>query len=113
MSDWQEIFELRDDADGPGDDFETRVFAKIRSKKRQRKIGIGITAVAATALFLVLFQPFRPLSRPLPLADSVKEEVPVSEDLYFSASDSRTRYSLEAVSYGKRASQRQAAPNQI
>jgi len=101
MSDWQEIFEPRDDAGGPGDDFETRVFVKIRRKKTQRKVGMGAAAIVGVVLLLSFFQLFHPLSQRLPLAGTAaaKEEIPVSEELFFSASDSRTRYSLEPVAY--------------
>jgi len=115
MSDWQEIFECNDSLDGPGRDFEERVFAKIKKKKRQRKVGMAITAIAGTAVLLSLFQLFRPAPpRNLPAGVApAKEEVPLSEDFFFSASDSRTRYSLEPVSYPKKAAVPEAGLNQI
>ncbi len=97
MSDWQEIFERRGDTGGLGEDFEARVFAKIRRKKRQRKVGLGIAAATAAALLLVLFQPFRHDVRRGPLVADGKTEIPVSENMFFSTSDSRTRYSLQPV----------------
>jgi hypothetical protein len=115
MPKYDEIFALSDGPDGPGSEFESRVFAKIRRKKTQRKVGLGVAAAAGLAMLLSLFQLFRPLPSRLPLAGSGagKEVVPVSENLFFSASDSRTRYSLEPVAYRKKAGAQDAALNQI
>jgi hypothetical protein len=115
MPEWNDFFSSSDNPGGPGGDFESRVFAKIKKKKMQRKIGVGIAAVAGVILLLSLFQWIRPLPQRLPLAGagSIKEEVPVSEDMLFSASDNRTRYSLEPVAYQKKTSGQEAARNQI
>lgn len=113
MPEYDEIFALSDGPDGPGSDFESRVFAKIRRKKTQRKVGLGVAAVAGLALLLSLFQLFRPLPSRMPLAGDGKEVVPVSENLFFSASDSRTRYSLEPVAYRQKAGAQDAVLNQI
>jgi hypothetical protein len=115
MSDWQEIFEQSAGPGEPGSDFEARVFAKIRKKKQQRKVGFAVLAVAGIVMLLSLFQWFRPFSgqAQLPGGAAAKEEIPVSEDFFFSASDNRTRYSLEPVAYEKKTAARQAAPNQI
>jgi hypothetical protein len=113
MFDWQEILEQRGGADGPGNDFEARVFAKIRRKKQQRQVGIGVAAVAAVALLLAVFGPFRPGDRRQPFVAAEKTEVPVSESLFFSTSDSRTRYSLQPVSLSNKPSEPQPAVNQI
>jgi hypothetical protein len=114
MPEWNDVFTVGHVQDGPGSDFEARVFAKIRKKKMERKIGMGVAAVAGIVMLLSFFQLFRPLPRRLPLAGAgiIKEEIPVSEELFFSASDSRIRYSLEPVAYQKKASG-QAVPNQI
>jgi hypothetical protein len=112
MSEWQEILDRRGDAGEPGTDFEVRVFAKIRRKKQQRKIGIGVAAAAAAALLLVLFQPFRPGLAGGPLNAERKIEIPVSENMVFSTSDSRTRYSLQPVALGAAAAPA-ATVNQI
>jgi hypothetical protein len=102
MSDWQRIFQSRDGLQ-PGPDFEERVFFKIRKKRRQRKIGYGLTAIGSLLLLFSLLQIFRPDSRPV-LRSGIetpaveKEEIPLHEDLFFSASDNRTRYSIEPVS---------------
>jgi len=113
MPEWNELFDPSADPDGPGSDFEARVFAKIRKKKTQRKIGMGVAAAAGVVMLLSFFQLFRPLPRSLPLAGNVKEEIPVSEELFFSASDRLTRYSLEPVAYGKKTGGQAETHNQI
>lgn len=117
MPDWQNIFQS---PDGPqlGSDFEERVFSKIRKKKRQRKIGYGVTAVVGVLALISLLQIFRPAVHP-PLQTGIKppmlekEEIPLHEDLFFSASDQSTRYSIEPVSYQKKAENNDAVINQI
>ena len=115
MSDWQNIFEQACDPGQPGVDFEARVFAKIRKKKQQRKAGFAVLAVAGVVLLLSLFQLFRPFPgrAQLPGDAVVKEEIPLSEDLFFSASDNSTRYSLEPVALQGKTTDPAAAPNQI
>jgi hypothetical protein len=49
----------------------------------------------------------------LPGGAGAKEEIPVSEDFFFSASDNRTRYSLEPVAYEKKNAGHDAPLNQI
>ncbi|MCX6558509.1 MAG: hypothetical protein NTW95_13940 [Candidatus Aminicenantes bacterium] len=117
MSDWQDIFQSRDMLQ-PGADFEERVFCKIRKKKRLRKIGYGVTAVGSLLLVFSLLQVFRPAVRPVvqskidaPVVQ--KEEIPLREDLFFSAFDNHTRYSIEPVSLQKKALGSAAAINQI
>lgn len=116
MSEWQDILAPGTGLSGPGDDFEERVFAKIRRKKTQRKAGMAVLAVAGILLMLAFFQLFRPAPGRAPFAGggTVKEEIPLSEDLFFSTSDSRTRYLLEPAAAG-RAPQagREATVNQI
>lgn len=115
MSDWQEIFAHSAGRDEPGAEFEDRVFAKIKTKKRQRKAGFAALTLAGVVMLLSLFQWFRPAPERAPLAGgvAVKEEIPVSEDLLFAASDELTRYSLEPVAYGKKTAAAAAATNQI
>jgi hypothetical protein len=71
-----------------------------------------MAAAAAAALLLVVFQPFRPGPAGGPLTAERKIEVPVSENMVFSTSDSRTRYSLQPVSLGATAAPT-ATVNQI
>jgi len=115
MSDWQEIFANHPGPDEPGLDFEDRVFAKIRIKKRQRKAGVAALTLAGAVMLFSLFQWFRPAPERalLPGGATAKEEIPLSEDLFFAASDNLTRYSLEPVAYRKQAAARAATPNQI
>ncbi|HUU05885.1 MAG TPA: hypothetical protein VMZ49_08420 [Patescibacteria group bacterium] len=115
MSDWQEILRQGFDQAEPGPDFEETVFSKIKKKKKQRKIGFTIMAVVGLFMLLSLFQLFRPAPRgsAIPGLETDKEEIPLHEDLFFSASDSRTRYTLEPVSYQKKTGSQDAALNQI
>ena len=117
MPEWQDIFLSREVLQ-PGADFEERVFSKIRKKKRLRKIGYGVTVVGSLLLVFSLLQVFRPAVRPVaqnrsdaPLIQ--KEEIPLREDLFFSAFDNHTRYSIEPVSLQKKAPGSAAAVNQI
>ncbi len=115
MSDWQEILRQGNDHSEPGPDFELKVFSKIKKRKKQKKIGFTIMAVVGLFMLLSLFQLFRPAPRgsAIPGPETYKEEIPLHEDLFFSASDSRTRYSLEPVSYKKQTGSQDAALNQI
>jgi hypothetical protein len=117
MSDWQDILRSQNELQ-PGADFEERVFSKIKKKKRLRKIGYGLTATASLLLLFSLLQISRPAGQPAlqsgikpPTLD--KEEIPLHEDLFFSASDKRTRYSLEPVSFQKEPRSDNPAVNQI
>ncbi|MBN2345989.1 MAG: hypothetical protein JXO51_06330 [Candidatus Aminicenantes bacterium] len=115
MFDWQDVLTNPGEV---GADFEEKVMSKIRKRKRRRKVGLAAAAVVGIAMLLSLFHLFRPLPRaPLTATADVptpgKIEVPVSEDLFFSASDSRTRYSLEPVSYSKDEDDGDEAVNQI
>jgi hypothetical protein len=115
MSDWQDVFAHNGAQEALGGDFEDRVFAKIRKKRRQRKIGYTVTALAGALLLASLFQLFRPDVRhgQIPRAAGGKEEIPVSENLYFSVFDSRTQYSLEPLAPRKKPSAQEATLNQI
>jgi len=115
MPDWQEIFKQGENRAEPGLDFEEKVFSKIRKKKKQRKIGFAIMAFAGAVILLSLFQLFRPEPRHSPLSGrpTEKREIPLHEDLFFSASDNRIRYSLEPVSHQKKPGSQDAALNQI
>jgi hypothetical protein len=117
MSDWQQIFQAHEEPP-LGPDFEERVFVKIRKKKKLRKIGYGLTVAGSLFLLLSLLQIFRPAVRPVLQTRSEtpilnKEEIPLQEDLFFSASDNRTRYSLESVSYQKKVNNQSSTINQI
>ncbi|MBN2399972.1 MAG: hypothetical protein JXI33_06485 [Candidatus Aminicenantes bacterium] len=113
MSDWQDILRSQNELQ-PGPDFEERVFSKIRKKKKLRKIGFSVTAVVSILFLFSLLQIFHPAGQPerqtaIQTPSQDKEEIPLHEDLFFSASDYRTRYSLEPVSL----QQNTSAINQI
>jgi hypothetical protein len=117
MSDWQEILRSQNELQ-PGPDFEEQVFLKIGKKKKLRRIGYSLTAVASIVLLFSLLQLFRPAVRPVMQAGSEtpalnKEEIPLHEDLFFSAFDNRTSYSLEPVSYQKKVANQNSTINQI
>jgi len=115
MSEWQEILEQCDAQAGPGPDFEERVFSKIKKRKKQKKISLAVMAVIGLVMLLSFLPLFRSAPRHTLISgmQTPKEEIPLSEDLFFSASDSRTRYSLEPVSFQKKPADRDAAINQI
>lgn len=114
MHEWRHILERQGGPDGPGNDFEERVFAKIRRVKQRRKAGVGLAAAFAAAAIVALaaFQLGRPAGGRAPLRAVEKEEVPVSEELFFATSDGRTRYTLQPVVLGGGA-RPQATSNQI
>jgi hypothetical protein len=117
MSDWQHISRFQDDLQ-LGPDFEERVFIKIRKKKKLRKISYGLTAMGSLLLLFSLLQVFRPAVRPalqtgIKTPVMQKEEIPLHEDLFFSASDNRTRYTIEPVSFQKKVKNDNTAINQI
>lgn len=99
MREWQDIFDSPAAGDGPGDGFEARVLAKIARKKRQRRAGLTAAAVALVLAgsALAVFQPLRRAGGGGAAPMAGKIEVPVSEHLYFSTSNSRTRYTLQPV----------------
>jgi hypothetical protein len=117
MSDWQHIFEAHEELQ-PGPDFEDRVFFKIKKKKKLRKIGYSVTAIGGIVLLFSLLQIFRPAVRPalqsgIETPSMKKEEIPLHEDLFFSSSDQRTRYSIEPASWQKKPKSNTNGINQI
>ncbi len=115
MREWQHILEQQGEAAGPGGDFEERVFAKIRRVKRRRKAGVALAAAfaAVTIVALAVFRLSGPTAGRAPLRAVEKEEVPVSEELFFATSDGRTRYTLQPVAMGGNQTLQAAASNQI
>lgn len=114
MHEWQHMLDGQGEAAGPGNDFEERVFAKIRRVKQRRKAGAALAAAfaAMTVVALAVFQLGRPTTGRAPLQAVEKEEVPVSEELFFATSDGRTRYTLQPIALGNSQSP-QAVRNQI
>jgi len=86
------------------DDFEGKVFLKIKKKKRQKKVTATMSLVFLVSIIAAAFQIYIGNSgEPSALASQkksikIKEEVPLVEDLYFASSDSQTSYALETVS---------------
>ena len=89
-----------------GEDFEDRVFAKIKKKKKQRKV---IASSLFVAIFVAgLFFVYNTMTsvKP-PVEDRIivqsesiqKEEIPLMEDVIFASSDAKTDYSIEQVGY--------------
>ena len=118
MSDWQDILKQYDSPLEPSNDFEQKVFFKIRKKKKLRKITFGLTAVGSILLLFSLLQIFLPAIRPA-LQTAIKtpalnkEEIPLHEDLFFSTSDNRTQYSIKSVSLQKKLQLNNSVINQI
>ena len=84
------------------EDFETRVFSKIKKKKTQRKVTASV--VLGILVFAVVFIGQATLLHKEPAApvmarteSAVEEEIPVVEDVVFASSDSRTDYAIENV----------------
>lgn len=90
-----------------GDDFEDRVFAKIKKKKQQRKVAASAALSIAVVGFIFVGQAlFRgrgelPPEQLLAVGSEilVKEEVPVMEDVIFASSDAGADYAIEQVAY--------------
>jgi ribosomal protein S21 len=86
------------------EDFEKRVFSKIKKKKTQRKVATSVTLGILIFAFLFVAQVtlFHKETEPIIMArpgSTDKEEVPVVEDVIFASSDSRTNYAIEQVAY--------------
>lgn len=87
------------------EDFEDRVFAKIKRKKKQRKA--AASAAISIAVFAFIFVGQAVLTNREPGRDILtarsetiaKEEIPVMEDVVFASSDSQNDYAVEQVSY--------------
>ena len=86
------------------EDFENKVFAKIKKKKTQRKVVTSVTLgiLIFALVFIAQVVLFHKESQPTFMAQpgsTDKEEVPVVEDVIFASSDSRTNYAIEQVAY--------------
>lgn len=90
-----------------GVNFEERVFAKIKRKKKQRQIAavmtlgavfIGVVMLAQLTLFRATPSPVEfAQTKPVPVIE--KEEIPVVEDVVFASADDKSAYVIEQVSY--------------
>ncbi len=84
------------------DDFEDRVFSKIKKKKKQRKAAAAAAMSITLFAFLFIAQGLLFNDRtetPFLTASMEKEEVPVMEDVIFASFDNRTDYAVEQVDY--------------
>lgn len=88
------------------EDFENRVFAKIKRKKTIRKHITAAVVGFSLAGFLFLAQSLffqkSPIENKQVIAHSEstqKEEIPLMEDVIFTSSNSQSDYSIEQVVY--------------
>lgn len=87
------------------DDFESRVFSKIKNKKKQRKItaaaALGVVVFAFIFIGQAVLFHKDPGQKIMAGSEStIKEEVPVVEDVIFASSDSKANYAIEQVQVG-------------
>jgi len=99
------------------DDFEDKVFSKIKRKKTRKKIGYSFTVffVVGAILFFSFYFLLTDRNKDDVLKTKyatrfpqnteksidIKEEIPVIEDVYFASSDERDSYAIEQVSYSE------------
>ncbi|MCU0288116.1 MAG: hypothetical protein MUF15_17185 [Acidobacteria bacterium] len=97
-----------------GEDFEARVFAKIKRKKTQRKVAASAALSIAVFAFLYIGQALflhQNTNEKIFLShnDTVqpgniikgKEEVPLMENVVFASYDQQTNYAVEHVAYNE------------
>lgn len=96
-------------------DFEARVFAKIKKKKKQRKVAASAVLSMAALAFIyigqaVFFQPDpgakiiigqNASNTPTEHFNKIKEEVPVMENVVFASYDQQNNYAVEQVAYNE------------
>jgi len=106
MNGMEDLFRQQDMQHPLPEGFEERVFARIETRKRQRRVAVTTAAVSAVLGFvfaLVLSLP-RSSTQPLLQANNTtaveerREVIPVMEDVVFSSSAGRTHYAVEQVS---------------
>jgi hypothetical protein len=89
------------------DDFEDRVFAKIKKKKTQQKATASVVLSIAVFAFIFIAQAIFSHKKPgketfitrSEVGIETKEEIPVMEDVIFASSDRQTNYAIEQVAY--------------
>lgn len=104
MGPYEDLFKDIQPAVCLGDDFDARVLGRIRHKKRQRKqmtvLAFGLAVMLGLGLWV--FTPsgnsVQPPVQPMLAAQGEMEEIPLLEDVTFSASDRHTEYPVELVS---------------
>jgi hypothetical protein len=86
------------------EDFETKVYSKIKIKKLQRKITHTVSFIfLCIAIFMGYFFFIQDKEEPEILnakSDKLieKEEIPIIEDIYFASYDDRANYAIEQIS---------------
>lgn len=112
MVDNDKVFNTYRRSPGPGllqvgEDFEDRVFAKIKRKKKIRRNIAAAAAGFALAGFLFLAQALVFHKKPETITTAkqettikreAREEIPIMDDVVFASSDSRAAYAIEQVS---------------
>jgi hypothetical protein len=89
------------------EDFEDRVFRKIKKKKTQRKAAASVALTIAVFAFIFIAQAIFSHKEPgketfitrSGVGIETKEEIPVMEDVIFASSDRQTNYAIEQVAY--------------
>lgn len=90
-----------------GSDFESNVFAKIKRKKKQRKVTASVTLSLAVCGFIYMATLFKDPVHSPPIQNTARNQkiekkmVPVSDDVVFATSDDRSSYVIEQVGYNK------------
>lgn len=98
-----------------GGDFEARVFAKIKRKKKQRKVAASAALSIAVFAFIYIGQAVLSHREPGPelmvgrnarnakieTMLKAKEEVPVMENVVFASYDGQTDYAVEQVAHNQ------------
>jgi len=103
MGPYEDLFREPQSVRPLGDDFESRVLGKISRKKQQRKqatfmvLGLGLALVLGLWLVKPDSVPARK-SGPLLAAQVTMEEIPLVEEITFTASGQQVEYPLELVS---------------
>jgi hypothetical protein len=96
-------------------DFEARVFARIKKKKKQRKVAASAALSIAVLAFLFIGQAVLFHREPgekiligqnarnpqIKTSIKAKEEVPVMENVVFASYDHQTDYAIEQVAYNQ------------
>ncbi|HDP95331.1 MAG TPA: hypothetical protein ENN40_08230 [Candidatus Aminicenantes bacterium] len=106
MNRMEELFS-RQEMDHPlSEGFEERVFSRIESCRRRRRVTVTTIVVSAALGFVFALalslphsstQPVLQANRS-PITTSSKEVIPVVEDVMFSTYDGQTHYAVEQVS---------------
>jgi hypothetical protein len=88
-----------------GEEFENRVFSKIKKKKLQKKITTSAIIVVIFTAFLFVAPtmiPHKAEKRVIAQPETfTKREIPLIEDVIFASFDGQTSYAIEQVAYSE------------